>query len=423
MVHRLQEKLQDGFLRFGWLVPACLPAAMIGGRGLFHTLFFLYILWALSSIRQLRLEDHRGYLLLYGLLLASYALSIPFATDLARALKAWSTLVLFSASTLITLAMLQREPDNLRRLLAALGLFGLIGLLAAYLDLGVILLSADTFTPRLQLQATSLTFYLPFLLAWLWFRIPGRQARHLAIGLALASLTGYVTLAEERSAFVGLVCALAGMALLACRMRTHHALLLLGAVILVALALNGEALLRGLNTEGGIFAQLDAFSSGRLTLWTQALQSPPDPWLTGVGMGNARYHSEAITIHGALVKHLHNLWLDAWYETGLLGLAMLVTLLLYLFTTTVRAWKHLAGADQLGAALFLSAALSILAEAQFSISYASREFALFGFTCFAALLHLAQRAGRPLPPETPPPASSRSTTPTGTPPWTPNPRP
>jgi teichuronic acid biosynthesis protein TuaE len=162
--------------------------------------------------------------------------------------------------------------------------------------------------------------------------------------------------------------------------------------VVLAVALNGEALLRNLSKGEDRFSQLDAFSSGRLTLWTQAILNPPDNWLIGAGMGNARHHMEAVSIHGNLVKHLHNIWLDAWYETGALGLAMLVGLLLYVFSTTARHWKAITGQDRLGAALFLTGALTILAETQFSISYASREFGIYAFTCFAALLHLARRA-------------------------------
>jgi O-antigen ligase len=388
----MTKGIRNRFLQYGWLAPATFPLTMIGGRGLFHTIFFLYVLWALASARKLRIENHRTYLLLFLLLMASYAISIPFATDVTRALKSWGTLLLFSGSTLVTLAMLQQQPDNLRRLLSALGVFGLIAVFAAYADLGHILLFEDEFMPRLQLKAVSLTFYLPFLLAWLWLAIDVRGRRLAAIALAITAITGYVILSEERSAFVGLICALACLGILVLRARVYLTLAFVAGVVMLAVTLNGEALLRGLSGGQDSFAHLDAFSSGRLTLWSQAIQYPPDNWLIGAGMNNARYHVEAVSIDGYLVKHLHNIWLDTWYETGALGLAMLVGLLIYIFSTTARRWKAITGQDRLGAALFLTGALTILAEAQFSISYASREFSIYAFTCFAALLHLARSA-------------------------------
>jgi O-antigen ligase len=287
--------------------------------------------------------------------------------------------------------MLQQHPDNLRRFLSALGVCGLIAVFAAYVDLGHILLFKDEFTPRLQLKAVNLTFYLPFTLAWLWMAIDARGNRVAAIVLAITAITGYVTLSEERTAFVGLIFALACLGILVLRIRAYLTMAFVAGVVMLAVALNGEALLRGLSGGQDTFAQLDAFSSGRLTLWSQAIQNSPDNWLIGAGMNNARYHVEAVSIDGYLVKHLHNIWLDTWYETGALGLAMLVGLLLYIFSTTARHWKAITGQDRLGAALFLTGALTILAETQFSISYASREFGIYAFTCFAALLHLTRR--------------------------------
>lgn len=409
----MPEEIKNRFLQYGWLAPAIFPLTMIGGRGLFHSIFFLYVLWALASARKLHIENHRTYLLLFLLLMASYAISIPFAIDVTRALKSWGTLLLFSGSTLVTLAMLQQQPDNLRRLLSALGLFGLIAVFAAYVDLGYILLFEDEFVPRLQLKAVSLTFYLPFVLAWLYMGIDDRGPRLFSIVLALAAIAGYVILSEERSAFIGLVCALTCLGILALRIHLYLTLAIVGGLIALAIALNGDALLRGLSGSGDIFSQMDALSSGRLTLWTQALQNPPENWLIGAGMSNARYHVEAVSIDGYLVKHLHNIWLDVWFETGVLGLAALVGFLAYLFSTTIRAWKHLPKRERAIAALFLTGALTILAESQFSISYASREFGLYAFTCFVALLHLARQAGKPARPGTTPRGPATSTPPPG----------
>jgi O-antigen ligase len=386
----MTEEIKNCFLQYGWLAPATFPLTMIGGRGLFHTIFFLYVFWALASARKLRIENHRTYLLLFLLLMASYAISIPFATDVTRALKSWGTLLLFSGSTLVTLAMLQQQPDNLRRLLSALGLFGLIAVFAAYMDLGYILLFEDKFIPRLQLKAVSLTFYLPFVLAWLWMAIDDCGPRLFSLLFAVAAISGYVILSEERSSFIGLVCALTCLGILALRAHIYLTLAFVSVVVILALVLNGDALLRNLSNGGDTFSQIDAFSSGRLTLWTQAIQNPPDNWLIGAGMGNARYHVEVVSIDGYLVKHLHNIWLDAWFETGALGLSMLVGLLAYVFSTTIRAWKYLPKRERVTAALFLTGALTLLAESQFSISYASREFSIYGFTCFIALLHLAR---------------------------------
>jgi len=76
------------------------------------------------------------------------------------------------------------------------------------------------------------------------------------------------------------------------------------------------------------FQTLDTFSSGRMRLWRGAVEHPPaNPWI-GVGLRNVENHRE---VFGALtVQHLHNIFLDVWYDTGLLGLAALLGLLGYL---------------------------------------------------------------------------------------------
>ncbi|MFN2309699.1 MAG: O-antigen ligase family protein [Gammaproteobacteria bacterium] len=391
------EQIRNRFIQYGWLTPALLPLTMLGGRGLFNSVFHLYILWALLSARTLRIADQRVYLTLQMLLLGGYALGIPFALDPALAVKRWGSFVLYVASALITLAMIQQDRDNLRRLLALFGVAGLFALGFAYLDLIWLLLTTEAFVPRLQMAPVHLIIYTPFTLAWLWSRTPPGYRRATGVLTFLALVAGYTVFSEERASFIGLLCAIAGFFVLIVQTRPRRALVLVVAATLVALALNGQGLLRGLSSEGDLFSRLDEFSSYRLSLWTQALEHPPEHPLIGVGMGNVQHYDAVVLIIGNKVRHLHNLWLDAWYDTGLIGLTLLIALIGYGLVSIARAWKTLPATARYPAGILLAAALTLLAQAQFSISYASREIGIYFFICLALLSHLAQQARQPGP--------------------------
>ncbi len=386
------NKIQSSFINFGWLMPAFFPLAMIGGRGLFNSAFYFYVLWALLTAPLLRHKCSRSFTVAVGLLLAAYLPSIIFAVDPARTLKIWITVLLFSSVAPITLVVLSLHPEKLDDLMRALGLAALAAVAACYADLAGLGLFADSFVPRLDLRAVDLPFYLPFLLAWLGSTLRPNWKRP-AIAGALIALSAFVVISDERGSLIGLVAALLVMGALVFDLSPARLIAAVLACIAFALLLNGDGILRGLSGEGDWLTRLDAFSSWRITLWSQALENPPTNIWFGVGMGNTEHYPDVITIKGHVVRHLHNLWLDAWYETGLLGLTALVGLILTGFARIARAWRELDTKSRQIAGLVLTAAIALIAQAQFSISYASREFNIYFLLCLALLFHLEARSG------------------------------
>lgn len=379
------------FTTAGWLMPAYFPLALIIGRGVFNSALALYIVWALIAAPALRQNGQRSFLILLLGLLAGYLASVTVALDPARTLKLWATVVVYLSIAPITLAMLAMHPEKLANLQRALGLGALMALVVAYLDLAIVRMSTDHFIPRLDLRAVDLAFCLPFLLAWLWQSLEG-ASRIAGVGTALFALVGFVVLSDERGSLMGVLMACTVMGLLVLRLKAWQVLAFVGALIGFALMTNGDALLRGLSGGDELFGQLDALSSSRLTLWSQALANPPANLLVGVGMGNAQYYPAVMNLGEITVRHLHNLWLDAWYETGMLGLGLLLSLIVFVFARTAANWRRMTHDQQASAGLFLTAALAVIAQTQFSISYASREFGLYVFLCFAVLLHIAREA-------------------------------
>ena len=387
-----RARAAQGFLAWGWLLPAYLPLAMLIGRGMFHTLLAGYFFWSICAWPQLRLREQRLFVALLALLALAYLASVPLAAHPALAFKIWATTCVFLAVGLITLGTLERCPAELPRLLRTLATAALLTVLASYLEWGVLAATREQLVHRLALRAVDLPLLLPFLaagaLAW------GRR-HQLADAWMLTASCGavalFVIVADERSVMFGLLVALGGLGVLHAGWR--RGVLMAGALIVVLLSAN--ALKPDSPTPGDpfSFAALDHLLSLRLTLWSQALVHPPaNAWL-GVGMGHAQYALDVMNLNGQLtVRHLHNVWLDAWFETGWIGLTALVSLLAASVLRVTHAWPRLDNTQRRQLALFLIATLAVGMQSQFSISYSSREFCIYGLGCVAVLWHLAGQA-------------------------------
>ncbi|WP_345793219.1 O-antigen ligase family protein [Thauera sp. JM12B12] len=383
--------LRSAFLRLGWLAPALFPVANIGGRGLFNTLFFGYILWALLALSHLRRKDlieGGKHLAMLG---CAYAPSIFIAEDAARAIKIWATVLLYMSTGAITYAVLRDDPKKITPLLRALAIGALAALTACYLDLFKTALTSENFVPRLDLRTVDLVIFAPFLVGYS-ISTPHTSCTLTKALAAYALTAGMVIFADERTTLVSFLAASVTLCLLVTRISALRVLASGLALLALAIVLNGDALLRGLELGDDLFQRLDQFSSGRLTLWHQAIQHPPaNPWF-GVGMGNTQGYREVVSIgslEGHTVRHLHNLWLDAWYETGLVGVGTLALVLIMSLVRSIEAWRTLPQTQRLQAGLLLSSTCAVLVQTQFSISYASREFNIYAMLFLAVLAHLA----------------------------------
>lgn len=390
----ITESIHSHFYRWGWLMPAFFPLAQVLGRGAFNTLSGLYFLWALASLRSLPSENsgprpQRWFIALYGLMLAIWILSLTQAVEPQKGVYDLLRYVQYSLTGLFTLMALQHAPRQLPRLMHALAWGALLVIVVLTLQLPYYLIAVD-FNPTRQLHEDNLPWLLPFLLLGLVAR-PRPRARWLA-ALAVAAFTFYVALSEGRAALLGLLVALGVFGVLGYRLRLRVVLATALAVLAMGIVF-GQHFFRGVSGAAFDFATLDRFTSGRATIWWQALQSPPDnPWL-GVGIGNVVTHTEVLRIGEVTVKHLHNFLLDAWFETGLLGLSAFLALIGAVLAHVFRLWPQLDAEHRRIAAAVLAGIGALLTAGLFSFSYTSRQFALYLFLLFAILLALpaAQR--------------------------------
>ncbi|MCB1776512.1 MAG: O-antigen ligase family protein [Candidatus Competibacteraceae bacterium] len=395
MMIRPLDRLQEAFFHWGWLSPVVLPLTQLGGRGLFNTLAGVYALWGLLSFwsRQERLD--RPMLRLYLALLGVFLLTIPGSVDPVAGIRTWLGFLMQSVTLLLIPLALRESPTNPDRLLDGMALFGALTLAGLYLLLpGYLLgLSGQPFDHETQLREDTLPFLTPFLLAWLWRNGPLRW-RYIAMISVVALVLAYVALAEGRAALLGLIAALTVFSGLVLGWRLRWTALLAVLVLAFAIAVNIHPFLKmQLDPE----QPLDAFTAGRTALWRQALAHPPPRAWLGIGIGNGAYAGEEVLsfqlgAQGHQVKHLHNFVLDAWYETGLLGVSLLLMLMGAVFVRLLRVWRCLSVQNRQRAGVWLAAATALLTAGLLSFSYTSRQLACYLFVAFGALIALSRHA-------------------------------
>ncbi len=392
MIKIIGERACTGFLRWGWLLPAAFPLAQVLGRGAFNSLSGIYFLWALLALPGLRggfpAVRREPFFLAYLALLGIWALSLTMAADPAKGAETLLRYIQYSLTGLFTYLALQQHADGPRRLLVTMAW-------GALLTVGVLLVQlpyylwAIPFDPTQQLREDNLPWLLPFVLAALAL---GNRARVLTL-VAVLAFAAYILLSQGRAALIGLIVALVVFGVLGYRLRIRT-VLATALALLIAGSLLSERFFRGITGFQLDFATLDVFTSGRATIWAQALSMPPDnPWL-GVGLGNVGSHQAVLQIGEAAVKHLHNFLIDAWFETGLLGLAALLTLLATACVPLVHRLSRLTPSDRLIAAAALAASCALLAAGLFSYSYTSRQFGLYLYLIFALMLALARQTDK-----------------------------
>lgn len=389
--------MQRAFLGYGWLLPVLMPLAQVGGRALFNVLAGIYVLWGLAAVMRYRPRWTRLMAVLYALLLLGFLVSLRAAVDPGDAFKNWLVYALHSTAFPFTLMALQQRKSNLRRLVPAWGVAGviLLGLLWVLLPWQM---HDVSFEPTEVMKEDNLPFLAPFMLLlviegirrpWLW--------RALAAVLVTAIL-GYVVFSQGRASLVAFVAALLIFTLLARRWKVVPVAAMALLLLAMAVGLSYKTFFRSadLDAQRDWVTYLDRFSSGRTEIWRHALKHPPEPLSTGVGMGQVGHYKSILSLgEDHQVKHLHNFIFDAWYETGLLGMALM---LLFLGAALLRgglAWRTLRGAEAQAAAVFVAAFVALLIGASLSFSYASRQMSLYLFVLIGGMEYLYQQSRRP----------------------------
>lgn len=361
------QTLREQFFRVGWMLPTLVPVAGMAGRAMGNILFFSYLLWALLALRPRDWWLPPRLRLVYGVLVVLCLLSVLPAQQPGETLHFWFRWLAYLLVLPITLSVLrQRELDlpSVENLLA----FATSAALAIFLyRLSVGLWKGEPFT----INSMALAYQFPFLLAWLLWR-GGLALPVRALFIALAAL-GMVGLFLADSSTEVLAALVGALVLVAVRSGTGK-WVLVGIVLLVSLVLAVELLPKLAQLQLSDWEQLlDTWSSRRTTMWRRALENPPEHLWLGVGMGNGQF---AWPVSSVGVKGFHNFLFDAWYETGLLGLAALLLFLLMLAGPVVAALRTATDAVRRQSAPWQASVAAILVAASLDHSYASVSFAM-----------------------------------------------
>ncbi|MBI5041455.1 MAG: O-antigen ligase family protein [Gammaproteobacteria bacterium] len=367
------------------MLPLLTPAAQVGGRALINILLLVYLLWALIAVPGSRMRVERPALLLYAALLLAYLLSVPGALDARAGFHEWIKFALHTLAFYFTLIVLARQPEAMRRFIAALGVAGLL-LLAALLAVLPFKMQDPAFLPTTHMVEDNLPFLLPFSLYYLVVMRKLRWGRWIGLVLVAVVMT-YVALSQGRAALAGLLAALIVYGMFVLRWPLGKVALVGLVLLAIAVGVSYETFFRQAGSTDWI-VWLDKFTSFRSQLWRQALAHPPANALLGVGMANVSNYPEVVQVlRNYSLGHLHNFLFDAWYETGLLGLT---ALLAFVATPFVRGWRVARAGGEQGAwaGLFLASTTALLVAGLLSFSYASRQFALYLPMLLAALWSL-----------------------------------
>jgi O-antigen ligase len=318
--------------------------------------------------------NHRKVISLLVLALAMFLISVFYPELSARGFKYWTLYALSGLVLVFTVgtADSQRQAADYR-LIAWVPLFLILELT---LEFGHAVLLAESFNPATQINGMLLAALAPLIFLFQW-RGENLKPGHYMVFYLLA-LMGLL-FADSRTELLMLL--LGVMLYWVFYTQRLRVLFVLVPLVLVAAVL-AESYLFGageLAINGDMYHWLDQLSSRRLAVWSEALSHPVENYLTGAGM----HRSMEFLPQLDYVKHLHNLFIEIWYETGLLGLMAYLALVFALLSGFPAAYRRLSGLDRRVYAVFLGSGMAALIAGLLDKGYLhplTRYYMLFCFT-------------------------------------------
>jgi O-antigen ligase len=228
-----------------------------------------------------------------------------------------------------------------------------------------------------------LALYLVISSPTVWVRLAALAALPvLAVGLIASGSRGPVV-----GVTLGLVVLLGLISADAASRRRLPAIVVgvVGAVVLVAQIVPGQATLRALSVLTGTGAGVS--SNGRSELWSQALSTFQAHQVMGIGTGG-------FASLNPTEMYPHNLLLEVSAELGLLGLALLLGLLISGGVVLVATCRRAVSRDRVRAALVLSLFVAALVNAMFSGDVSTNSDVWLALGLGVGLAPEAVRAGR-----------------------------
>ncbi len=397
---RRLEAVTDKFYAYGWLMPAVLPIADVIGRAAFNIVFYVYFIWAVLAGALLPKLKSRQWAI-YCTMLLAFSLSVvymPAGDNQLHSLEKFIKYAMHTAVFLITLRVLAEKSTNLDLLFNTLAKATLVTMAIIAVKFVVSAVTAYMHHADFDVYALtgrdSLPWLLPILIGVGMAKVKGlsRASKTWTGALVVLVMMVFESFVQARTALASILLGSGTFFLL--RFRLKLVSILLAGVVLAALVFSlSPSLLRGASLQGGGWATLDKFTTGRSVLWRQAIETPPPSIWFGVGFSNVEGKSLVTKIQheGGVeqVKHLHNFLLDCWYETGFLGLFAFLTWLAYHFVMVKKILRSEDDDIRSKGAILLSSSLSLLTFGMLSQGHASNFLSIYLFLVFAMMTHVA----------------------------------
>jgi hypothetical protein len=212
------------------------------------------------------------------------------------------------------------------------------------------------------------------------------------IGFAL------IVFSQYRTGFIGMGAMLAVWLIV--RWRVVGAVVL-GALAIPAYVIASSAAVATLWARGSNVAQVDDLN-GRTEFWAQAFHVAERSPIIGVGLTSGTRYEVLDTINGGLISTIHSTWVEAYLGTGILGLAVVATLLLQFCINSWRVREHTL------APLLFAAGIAVRSITGTTYELAGKTAVIFALLAYAVWLevHEPQREDQIATPRLQPVTSS-----------------
>ncbi len=262
---------------------------------------------------------------------------------------------------------------------------------------------------QVNVAAGTLAVALPFGLALLWEAHRGERRRSVLFyaGLSALILVSLI-LTSSRGAWLGVMTA-AGLGGLAWVQRRWFSPPRRKKIFWTVIAILGVSVVGGIIASGNLDRLMGQIPDpngslySRLTLWREGLHLIPDYLFIGSGLMTFRlvYAIYGILINVPFHEHFHNIFLEVWFEQGILGLVSLVWMGVFFLAGAWRGLDSLASEHRsgftsaigwAGCAALLIATVHGMVDVVF---YVKRTLPLVGvLTGFAYLLAATKPSGQ-----------------------------
>ncbi|MCW8889093.1 MAG: O-antigen ligase family protein [Sedimenticola sp.] len=363
------------FHRHALLLPVIVMASYYIGRGLGDTLQLFYLLCGLYALKYMDLRPYRLPVILLVLLLSLFLISVFYPDFSARSLKYWMLYGLSGMVMVFTLgASVLAISEVDRRVLIGVSIALLLGVA---IDLGYFFFVFNDFHPATQVNGMILATLAPLIFFYAGEK-PGSTVT--VYSLFYIFSLAVLLVSDSRTELLMLLIG-AAFYLTFFKKKLFVLFVIIPVILLVAIIADGYFFSSQLLTiDGSMYQWLDQLSSKRLSIWAEAIAHPPENYLTGTGMKRS---IEFLNLGHA--KHLHNMFIEIWYETGLLSLLVYIALLVSLLAGLRRAYQQLEGFERRIYAIFLATGSAALISGILDKSYLhplTRYYMLF---CFSVL--------------------------------------